>query len=127
MDIAACRENLRQREESHYQVRERRRLAAREAIVAAVQSVLPHYPTVKRVYLFGSVTCAGAFHSNSDIDVAVEGVTTSDYFVLWRDLEEAVSDWMIDLRELNETSYFSQRVRRQGELVYERKDPAPEG
>ena len=127
MDIAACRETLRQREESNYQARESRRLAAREAILAAIQMVLPRYSAVKRVYLFGSVTCAGAFHPNSDIDVAVEGVTTSDYFPLWRELEEAVSDWMIDLRDLKEPSYFSQRVRQQGELVYERKDPTPQG
>ena len=127
MDIEACRENLQQREESKYQVRESRRLVAREAIHAAIQMVLPHYPAVKRVYLFGSVICAGAFHPNSDIDVAVEGATASTYFALWRELEEAVSDWRIDLRDLNQPSYFSQRVRQQGELVYERKDPTPQG
>jgi predicted nucleotidyltransferase len=127
VDIYACREHLRQREEKAYLEREQRRQAAREAILAALQGILPHYPTLEQVYLFGSVTRIGAFQADSDIDLAVTGISAEEYFALWRDLEAALADWRIDLRELDQTSYFGQRVRQQGELIYEHQDASSKG
>lgn len=74
------------------------------------------------VYLFGSITHRGKFRIDSDIDVAVEGTNAKQYFALWRDLERIITEWEIDLRELNEPSYFTQTVKQRGELIYERKD-----
>lgn len=104
-----------------------RRQTACASVLAAIQAVLPRYPNVQRVYLFGSVIRKGAFRPNSDVDVAIEGTNAEQYFALWRDLEEVAPDWIIDLREINEPSYFAQIVRQRGELVYERKDAGAEG
>lgn len=122
VDITACRKNLRQREERKDRERETRRQAARADVLAAIAAVLPGYPDVRRVHLFGSVTRPGKFRLDSDVDVAVEGTNARQYFDLWRDLEAAAPDWAIDLREINEPSYFAQTVQQRGELVYERKN-----
>ncbi|HEY71679.1 MAG TPA: nucleotidyltransferase domain-containing protein [Thermoflexia bacterium] len=42
----------------------------------------PSYPSLRRVYLFGSVIRPGAFLPSSDIDVAVEGLDAEAYFDL---------------------------------------------
>ena len=73
IDIDSCRDNFRARQEQLFHNNEARRMAARKSILHALASVLPDYAEVRRVYLFGSVTHAGTFHSDSDIDVAVEG------------------------------------------------------
>jgi len=99
-------------------------MAARKSILHAIASVLPDYPEVRRVYLFGSVTHAGTFHSDSDIDVAVEGTKAEQYFELWHELGNAATEWQIDLREINQPSHFTETVQQRGELVYERTGPA---
>ena len=122
VDIEACRENFRQREEQKYGDRERLRQTAKTAILSAIERVLPHYKNVERVYLFGSITRPGKFRIDSDIDVAIKGTNAKEYFALWRDLERIITEWAIDLRELNEPCYFTQTVQQRGELIYERKD-----
>lgn len=122
VDIEACRENLRKRQRRRFQEREALRQAAREAISQTIREILPLHPDVRQVYLFGSVTLEGQFGDHSDIDVAVEGTNAEQYFDLWRDLEKAAPDWFIDLREINEPSHFVDRVRKTGELIYERSD-----
>ena len=122
VDVATCRQSLMAREEKKRARREQRRQAALEAAINAITSIVPRYPTVRRAYLFGSVSRQGAFRIESDIDIAVEGVDTPDYFPLWRDLEEAMPGWAVDLRELVPGSDFARRVQERGQLVYERKD-----
>jgi len=121
VDLEVCRANLRAREQQLFQEREARRMTARAAILAALQAVLPSHPEVERVYLFGSIIKAGAFHAASDIDVAVKGTNAEEYFALWHELNEAAPDWEIDLREINLPSHFADTVQQRGELVYERQ------
>ncbi|MGF1602704.1 MAG: nucleotidyltransferase domain-containing protein [Thermosynechococcaceae cyanobacterium] len=119
IDIEACRQHFQQQEHETLRLRETHRRVAHTSVRAVIASIMPHYPEVKQVYLFGSVTAPGRFHANSDIDIAIEGTSAASYFSIWRDLEAIVQDWRIDLRELKDESYFAQRVRQQGELVYE--------
>jgi predicted nucleotidyltransferase len=122
-DVAACRARLRARQEQQYLARERGRLAALQALRNAVCSVLPCFPGVRRVYVFGSVLRPGAWRSTSDVDLAVEGkLSAEEYFALWRELERAALNWPIDLVELDRDLRFADRVREQGELIYERPD-----
>jgi len=121
VDIEACRENLRRREQRRYQERESLRQAAREAITHAIREVLPRYPDVQQGYLFGSVTMDGHFSSHSDIDVAVEGTNIEQYFSLWHELDDALPAWFIDLRDISTPSHFADTVRQTGELIYDRR------
>jgi predicted nucleotidyltransferase len=127
VDIAACRASFAAREESRLAERETRRQAALAAAVNALKAILPHHGKVRRAYLFGSVVRSGAFRIDSDVDIAVEGIEAADYFALWRDLEEAMPDWPVDLRDLVPGTHFARRVQMEGRLIYESKDSGAEG
>jgi len=100
--------------------REILRQQAREEAIATITQVVPHYPQITQIYLFGSVTQPGQFRDRSDIDIAVAGTNAATYFALWRDLEAACPNWAIDLREImNQPCHFTDTVRQTGELVYE--------
>lgn len=122
VDVAACRRSFIAREERKRAKRELRRQAALQAAFNAIISIAPRYPTLRRAYVFGSVLRQGAFRLKSDVDIAVEGVDATDFFPLWGDLEEAMPDWGVDLRELVPGSNFAQRVQESGRLIYEREN-----
>lgn len=123
VDIAASREDLAARSAGEYQMREQRRKAALQAIRAAVRTVLPRFPGIRRAYVFGSVVRRGAMRAGAHIDLAIEGSLQPDeYFALWRDLEHTASHWPIDLVELNRDPRFAAHVRERGVVIYERTD-----
>ena len=70
---------------------------------------------VKRVVLFGSLAHRAWFSSDSDVDLAVEGLEGSAYWEAWRAVEEILDDRSIDLVEI-ETARPSlqQAIRRHG-------------
>jgi len=122
-DVAACRAHLYARQEREHQAREQRRQAAIEALRAAAHFVLPHFPGVRRAFLFGSVLHPGGLRSTSDVDVAIEGkLEAQEYFALWRELEQAAPGWLIDLVELGRDLRFAALVRERGELIYGHPD-----
>lgn len=127
IDLQQCRDNFRQRLANQQAARETLRQQARAAVLAAIEQVIPHYPQITQVYLFGSMTRPGQFHDYSDIDVAVSGTDAATYFDLWRDLEAACPGWVIDLREINQLSHFTNIVRQTGELIYESPSGSTEG
>ena len=61
VDIAAARRNLQARLERERAEREARRAAAERAVTEAVLHVVADFPSVQRVFLFGSVTRENAF------------------------------------------------------------------
>ena len=111
------RQAFEERERRRRAERERHRQAALRAIRQAVREVLPAYPTVRRAYLFGSVIRPGAFRPDSDIDLAVEGPDMGTCFALWRDLEQALPDWQLDVRPLRKDEHFGRRVKQRGVLI----------
>ncbi|MEO0407373.1 MAG: nucleotidyltransferase domain-containing protein [Cyanobacteria bacterium P01_A01_bin.135] len=125
-DLQKCQENFKQRQAARHAEREALRQGARERAIAAILSVVPRYPQVTQVYLFGSVVQPGQFHQGSDIDIAVVGTDAAAYFDLWRDLEAVYTDRMVDLREIDVPSHFANVVRETGELVYDAASRAAE-
>ena len=128
IDVQASRDWLITRERAAYQLRERRRRAAFDAVGAAVRAIAPRYPQVRRAFLFGSVTRPGGLSEISDLDVAVEGMLgAEEFFALWRELEQTVDEWPVDLVELDRrAAHFARRVWETGELIYERTAPDPQ-
>ena len=127
-DVTTCRANLQARQEREYQAREKRRQAALEAVRGALCTVLPRFPGVRRAYLFGSVLRPGGMRPTSDVDVAIEGrLGAEDYFALWRELERAAAGWLIEVVELERDLRFTDRVREEGAIIYERSDSDVEG
>ena len=124
-DIAVYRHNLHQRAQARLREREKRRQRARQVVMDAISVVAPRYPTVRRVYLFGSVTRPGAFGPDSDVDIGVEGADMALCFDIWRDSEKAAPEWELDVRSLDEDDPFAERVRQKGDLIYERAIQGP--
>lgn len=116
------RRTFQAREKRLRQKREARRQKALQMAQQVIPPIAATYPSVRRVYLFGSILRPGFFHQQSDIDIALDGSTAHDYFDFWRTLEEAMPNWTIDVRELDNNSFFSNQVRQTGLLLYERKN-----
>jgi predicted nucleotidyltransferase len=122
--MEAYRRAFRERLQRALETREERRRLASQAVQDKAPAILAMYPSVQRAYLFGSVTRPGAFHPASDIDVALEGTTATEYFAVWRDLERALPGWTVDVREITDPSPFASLIRKTGVLIYERTNSA---
>lgn len=124
VDIAACKAYIQTRQRQRDMEREALRQQAMQAVRVAVPAVLATFPQVQRAYVFGSVVRSGAtLRSDSDIDIAVEGDLSAEvYFALWKELERAISSWTVEVVEIGKELRFAERVRRSGEIIYERSD-----
>ena len=120
VQIETYRHTFQQRMQRDWEAREERRQQALRAVRDKIPAILAAYPSVRRAYLFGSVTRPGAFRPTSDIDIALEGTTAAEYFAVWRDLERALPGWMVDAREITSSSPFADLIRKTGMLIYER-------
>ena len=70
---------------------------------------------VKRVLLFGSST--NPAKESQDIDVAVEGLASEDFFRFYGDLLLKLSK-PVDLVDLSESSKFVRLILQEGVLLY---------
>ena len=65
--------------------------------------------------VFGSLAHGAWFHPHSDLDLAVEGLKPGMIWRAWSAVEKAVSEFEIDLIELETASdRLGQRIREQG-------------
>ena len=55
---------------------------------------------VRRVVLFGSLVYASGFARESDVDMAIEGLGSDDYWRAWRAVEDIITDREVDLVEI---------------------------
>lgn len=53
-----------------------------------------------RVFLFGSLAHRAWFSADSDVDLAVEGLDSGDYWRAWRAVEEIIGDRPVDLIDM---------------------------
>ncbi|MCB0199349.1 MAG: DNA polymerase [Anaerolineae bacterium] len=67
-------------------------------------SMLKERFDVDRVILFGSLVHSAWFTPDSDVDLAVEGLSGSDYWLAWRLMEDAFPGRSVDLVDLAEVS-----------------------
>ena len=79
----------------------------RERILALVRKaaeVLKIRFRARRVILFGSLARIESFHPRSDVDLAVEGLTGTDYWDAWRAVEDIIADRPVDLVDVRHAS-----------------------
>jgi len=55
---------------------------------------------VRRVVLFGSLAHRAWFASDTDVDLAVEGLHAQDYWQAWKVVEDIVGDRPVDMIEI---------------------------
>ncbi len=88
----------------------------REQVLAQVReaaAALKAQFGVKKVILFGSLADTTWFASDSDVDLAVEGLPPSDFWQTWRVVEEIIHDRPVDLIEIETARETLQRTIRQ--------------
>jgi predicted nucleotidyltransferase len=76
---------------------ERERLLNR---VRDAASALKRQFGAKKVILFGSLADTTWFAPDSDVDLAVEGLASSDFWRAWGVVEEIINDRSVDLIEI---------------------------
>lgn len=83
-----------------------------------VVEVLAGRYAVKKVVLFGSLA-GGRFAEGSDIDIAVEGLDSTEFFEAMAAVNRMTPPW-VDLKPLEGLdTFFRERVLKEGEVLYE--------
>ncbi|MBE2220806.1 MAG: nucleotidyltransferase domain-containing protein [Anaerolineae bacterium] len=118
--ITTYRQHFKAQQAKKLEEREAKRLYALETVTAVLPPIISQFPTIQQLFLFGSIVHPGQFHAKSDIDIGVLGTTAEDYFALWRELEAKLPEWIIDLRDISDDSFFANTVQKTGLLIYER-------
>jgi uncharacterized protein len=90
---------------------------------AKMKDILVKEFSVSKVILFGSILEEGKFKEDSDIDLAVEGLSKSTYFEALARLIMR-SPFAIDLKPLEDVSALLKKRIMRGRILYEkRKNP----
>lgn len=90
------------------------RQRARRVASALHSAFGPHV----RVYLFGSLLDLDRFRADSDIDLAVEGLTPSDYWRAWRVVDAHAGGVAVDLvRVETAPQRLRESLRAEGEIL----------
>lgn len=72
-----------------------------------------------KIYLFGSLINKDKFRLNSDIDLAVKGLSSQDYLEAWRDLEDHLGH-SFDLVQMEKANkLLVETIKEEGEVIYE--------
>ena len=123
LDVAVYRESFKARERQRLEEREEVRRELLKRARTAIRRVAPEHPAVRRVALFGSILKHGRFGAYSDVDVAVDCADIEAESPFARELYDAIGRF-VDLRPW--TGPVARAVEEEeGEVVYEREDPAP--
>jgi len=75
----------------------------RERLMEKVKKAAEHLKRkygVKKVVLFGSLAHGAWFDEFSDIDIAVEGIGEAEYWLAWKEIEEIIKDYAVDLIDI---------------------------
>jgi len=120
--IHTYRRNFQARLKRQLETRETARHRALRAVREKAPAILSDCPSVHRAYLFGSVTRPGAFHTGSDVDIAVEGATVPGVLCPLARTRASLTGFGDDVRDITSPSPFADLVRQTGVLIYERAD-----
>ena len=102
-EMAVYRATARQREEQERQAQAQR---AQRAWTLAQQAaaLLKERFDARRVVLFGSLARRDFFHRRSDVDLAVEGIKSQDFWRAWSVLDTLGCEFEIDLVDVETAS-----------------------
>ena len=65
---------------------------------------------VQRVILFGALAHKAWYRPDADVDLAVEGLNSQDYWKAWRLAEEIIDDRLVELIDIETASEPLQRA-----------------
>ncbi len=118
-DIRRIKENLYKREELRKQARLKRFDAASDDFRAIVRMIIAKY-SPKKIVQWGSLLHPEQFDENSDIDIAVEGITDAEkYFALLGDAMN-LTRFHLDIVQLEKIEpEFAELILLKGKIIYE--------
>ena len=119
-DYGAARQFLRRRDETRRAALRRRLSTARRDFDRIVNLTVEWYHP-ERIYQWGSLLDQRTFAEWSDIDIAVEGITSAEQFLALYKEASDLTGFELDLVQL-EKAYpaYAASIRERGRLVYER-------
>ncbi len=112
MDVSPYVENVR-RHTAELKRRNAEATARARADLPKLVEALRSAPGVKRAFLYGSLV-KGTFHPKSDIDIAVEGLNSTERDEL-REKLQTLTPFPVDLRDLNGNPRFRELIEFYGE------------
>lgn len=117
MNVEPYLENLKRRGHATREERLGRAEKTRSRLAETVRILVDEF-AVRRILVFGSLL-TGELHERSDVDLAVEGLSSSDY---WRALDRVtvalgVSVDLVSLEEASDS--LRARILEEGEVVHE--------
>jgi predicted nucleotidyltransferase len=123
MDVRSYVDGYVRRESRRLQACEEQRARALKAAKDA--SALLADAGATKVVLFGSLGCGREFDFHSDIDLAVEGISWSEYWRLWSAVD-ALTDIPVDLVMQEDASpSLAKRIDLEGVVLYEKSEHRP--
>jgi predicted nucleotidyltransferase len=118
-DIQKIKENLHKQAERQRQARLKRFDAATNDFRAIVQMLIKRY-SPKKIVQWGSLLHSDQFDENSDIDIAIEGISdAAAYFALLGDAME-LTRFPLDIVQLEKIEpEFAELILLKGKIIYE--------
>jgi predicted nucleotidyltransferase len=105
-------------QQKQQKARDREAADKARSLLPELIDILANQFQANKIILFGSLA-KGKFTQTSDIDLAVAGIPTCDYFKAFADLN-FLSKFEVDLKPLEELdSHFYQRVMETGQVIYD--------
>lgn len=103
-EMAVYRAGARRREEQERRQQAQRAHQRAWMLAQRAAVLLKERFGARRVVLFGSLARRDLFHHRSDIDLAVEGIRSQDFWQAWSALDTLGSEFEIDLVDIETAS-----------------------
>jgi len=120
VDIEEVRSFLDRRAKQRQKLLKKRFDRAQGDFDKIIQRVIDKYDPL-RIYQWGSLLHPEDFSEISDIDIAVEGITSTEQFFSLLSAADELTDFPLDIVELEKIHpLHTESIRKKGRLVYER-------
>ncbi len=110
--------NAWRRRKARQEQRQQKRRQKVMARVKAVGDMLKKRYGIEKAWVFGSIAYKERlFRSDSDVDIAVEGLDASEFYNAWRDAEDML-ERSVDLVDMSDVSDgMKEIIREHGEVI----------
>lgn len=122
VDIAKCKDYLRQKEEATRQKNRELYLKAADDAERIIEMIRAKYAP-ERIWQWGSLLEQENFRDYSDIDIALEGITDAETFFKLMGEAMDMTNFSLDIVQMEKIEpEFSELIRMKGKIVYGKRE-----